>query len=398
VLGLIDLSMRVERSINPARTNALAQSSRDIAAIFAQGGYPVDVEPVLGLIQRPDSWQEQLDYELDQALVGFAVADERDVPLPAPPKGFFEPDAFTNKAHVLFALRTTAAALFCYILYALLDWPGIHTCFLTCYIVSLGTAAESVEKLMLRIIGCLAGAALGYVALLFIMPSITSVVGLMLVVFLGTAIAAWVVAGGPFVAYVGFQLAFAFLLCVIQGAAPSFDLTVARDRVIGILLGNFVSYVALTRLWPSSIVARIDQVLARAVDLLALSARRPAMAAAAAGAIGSSIGAVARDIELAAYEPEGLGKGDAWRLTRWRLAEAIGAVTAPLLLASRTSMADLDAVGGELEGLAQQIRLEAPIGIVSSEPALQPLRAAIAGLRHEVEGGLYPKGDARAAA
>ncbi len=82
--------------------------------------------------------------------------------------GFFLPDAFTNPEHVHYALRTTGAALFCYLLYSLLVWPGIHTCFLTVYIVSLGTVAESVEKLTLRIVGCLVGAAAGIAAIVFL--------------------------------------------------------------------------------------------------------------------------------------------------------------------------------------------------------------------------------------
>jgi multidrug resistance protein MdtO len=39
---------------------------------------------------------------------------------------------------------------------------------------------------------------------------------------------AWVAAGSPRVAYAGFQMAFAFFLCVIQGPGPSFDMTIAR--------------------------------------------------------------------------------------------------------------------------------------------------------------------------
>ena len=59
--------------------------------------------------------------------------------------------------------------MFCYCLYVLLDWPGIHTCFITCYIVALGTAAEAVEKLTLRMLGCLLGAAAGIAAIVFVL-------------------------------------------------------------------------------------------------------------------------------------------------------------------------------------------------------------------------------------
>jgi multidrug resistance protein MdtO len=33
---------------------------------------------------------------------------------------------------------------------------------------------------------------------------------------------------------------------------PSFDLTVARDRVLGILLGNLVMTVVFTTVWPAT--------------------------------------------------------------------------------------------------------------------------------------------------
>ncbi|WP_459694348.1 FUSC family protein, partial [Achromobacter xylosoxidans] len=84
---------------------------------------------------------------------------------PPPRAGFFLPDAGSNPEHVAYALKTTAAAMFCYLLYTLLDWPGIHTCVITCYIVSLGTAGETVQKLRLRLAGCVIGALAGTAAL-----------------------------------------------------------------------------------------------------------------------------------------------------------------------------------------------------------------------------------------
>ena len=64
----------------------------------------------------------------------------------------------------------------------------------------------------------------------------------MIIVFLVALASAWIAAGDERIAYAGFQIAFAFFLCVIQGAGPSFDMVTARDRVIGILLGNVVIY------------------------------------------------------------------------------------------------------------------------------------------------------------
>lgn len=174
------------------------------------------------------------------------------------PSGFFLPDAFTNPVHIHYALRTTGAAMSCYFLYNLMDWPGIHTCFITCYIVSLGTAAESLSKLRLRIVGCLMGAALGVSVMIELIPYATSIDSLIWIVFTGTLLAGWVSAGNARISYAGFQIAFAFYLCVLQGPSPEFDLSIARDRVIGILLGNFVAYIFITELWPISIGGRVD--------------------------------------------------------------------------------------------------------------------------------------------
>src|SRR5262249_4048089 len=134
---------------------------------------------------------------------------------------FFQADAFTNPVHVQFALKVTGAAMLCYLIYSVLSWSGIHTALITCYIVSLTTAAESVEKLTLRIIGCLAGAGLGLAVMLRIIPLITDITGLAAIVFAGAFLAAWIAAGDKHISYAGFQIAFAYFLCVIQGPSPS---------------------------------------------------------------------------------------------------------------------------------------------------------------------------------
>src|SRR6266478_5937543 len=53
------------------------------------------------------------------------------------PKSLLVPDAFTNPAHVHFALKVTFAAMFCYIVYEAIDWSGIHTAFVTCTFIAL---------------------------------------------------------------------------------------------------------------------------------------------------------------------------------------------------------------------------------------------------------------------
>ncbi|CAH2810303.1 MAG: Putative transmembrane protein [uncultured Caballeronia sp.] len=235
--------------------------------------------------------------ELQHAITRFAVAEinvavddkagAESSPLADKRGGFFLPDAFTNPEHIRYALKTTAAAVFCYLLYSQLNWSGIHTCFITVYMVSLGTTAETVEKMTLRIAGCLAGPLLGTAAVVFVIPAMTSVVGLMGVVFLGALLSAWIAFGSPRISYAGFQIVLVFFMCVIQGAAPGFDLTVARDRTIGILTGNVVVYLIFTRVWPVSVAARVDTTLTslqhqwERLSALANSATRCAQASSA---------------------------------------------------------------------------------------------------------------------
>jgi multidrug resistance protein MdtO len=194
--------------------------------------------------------------------------------------GFFVPDAFSNPDHVRFAGKGTAAVMICYLTFTLLDWPGIHTCMLTCFIVGLTTVGETMQKLSLRIVGCCVGAAMGLLAIVYILPNITSITALALVIGVVTLPPAWVAVGKPSVSYIGFQAAFALYLSILQGPEPKFDLTIARDRTIGILFGNIVMYVIFTRVFPVSMLGRLRRDVVSLIDqcrlvLKAVSNRRP---------------------------------------------------------------------------------------------------------------------------
>ena len=273
-----------------------------------------------------------------------------DSPSPAAPRGgFFLPDARTNPDHIRYALKTTAAAMFCYLLYLQLDWSGIHTCFITCYMVSLGTTAETVEKLTLRIAGCIVGALIGTAAIVFVVPSLSSIGQLMALTFAGASIAAWVAFGSPRIAYAGFQIAFAFFLCVLQGASPGFDLTLARDRTIGILLGNVVVYLVFTRVWPVSIGKQVDAALAALLDQWRRLAQiaQPAERRAKAADAFARHRAIAQDLGLVHYEPSWVRPAPAWVATRRRTLAELDALEAPLFLLAERAPGDA-AIGERL--------------------------------------------------
>ncbi|KVO96271.1 FUSC family protein [Burkholderia ubonensis] len=343
----------------------------EMAGMLERGGYPVDVTLALPPADALAPLARVVATDLHAAITRFAEPGATAAaPPPAPRGGFFLPDARTNPDHIRYALKTTVAAMFCYLLYSQLDWSGIHTCFITCYMVSLGSTAETVEKLTLRIAGCIVGALAGTAALVFVVPSLSSIGHLMALVFVGAGLAAWVAFGSPRIAYAGFQIAFAFFLCVIQGAGPGFDLTLARDRTIGILLGNVVVYLVFTRIWPVSIGKQVDAALAALVDQWRRLAQiaQPAERRAQAADAFARHGAIAQDLGLIHYEPAWVRPAPAWLAARRRALAELGALEGPLFLLAERAPGDA-AIGARLARVAELRDAESGTGAERHAPA-----------------------------
>lgn len=340
----------------------MADTVDAMASMLEKGGYPVDIEVSIPDASLLTPVQQSIVAALRSAIEGYAEGFEEKSPASLQAEktgGLLDADAFTNRSHIHYALKTTGAAMFCYLLYQQLNWPGIHTCFITCYLVSLGTMAETVEKLTLRLTGCLVGAVAGTAAIVYVVPELTSVGGLLTLVFVGTWLSAWVAQGSPRIAYAGFQIAFAFYLCVIQGAGPGFDLTIARDRVIGIIIGNLVVYLVFTRIWPVSIASRIETGFVallrqwqQLVDARPSSARRQHAIAALA-----LQGSVAQDLQLARYEPASVGPGTDWIEDRRKQLSVLDAIAGPLFLLAERCPGD-PAIADRLRRLQS---MDAPI-------------------------------------
>ncbi|CAE6797544.1 Multidrug resistance protein MdtO [Paraburkholderia aspalathi] len=382
ILVAADLAVREASGRLPASFAApVAETLENMAQMLEAGGYPIDIELKLPSGAELTPLARLVVEDLHDAITRFAVVEAQadvggdgktetdgrtdartqaqtdaegrvetaartevqpqaqvEVKTTPPPAakggGFFLPDAFTNPEHVRYALKTTVAAMFCYLLYSQINWPGIHTCFITVYMVSLGTTAETVEKMTLRIAGCLVGALLGIAAIVFVTPVLTSVAGLMTLVLVGAWLSAWIAFGSPRMAYAGFQIALVFFMCVLQGAAPGYDLTVARDRTIGILIGNVVVYLVFTRVWPVTVAARIDTGLAalrqqweRLTALPdAVTRRAPAASAMA------QCGALEQDIALMHYEPSWVRPEAQWIAERRSALAKLDALEGPMFL------------------------------------------------------------------
>ena len=266
--------------LRPDRRAALAAAIRAAHGALGEGLAP----------PPPNTGTRDLLADIDPAERAVWVALERLAGTPEPevvpePKvPFIAPDALSNPAYTRFALKTTAAAVICFLIYTAIDWQGIHTAMITCYVAALATTGETVHKLALRIVGCLIGAALGVAAIFFVIPHIDDIGSLMALVFFGCLVGAWVSTGPERISYAGVQVALAFLLTVLQGFGPSISLDTAQGRIFGILLGNLVVYLMFTRVWPAPVEGEVRAMFARALAGLARMARlAPASRANAVG-------------------------------------------------------------------------------------------------------------------
>jgi multidrug resistance protein MdtO len=185
------------------------------------------------------------------------------------PHRLLAPDAFTNVEYVRFALKVTLAVMICYFVMSMTNWPGIHTCVITAFLVALGTVGETLHKATLRFVGCLIGAGLGLGAILLLMPLMTDLGDLFLLLASVTFLAAWVGYGSERISYAGLQIGLAFYLVVLQGYGPTIDMKTARDRTIGILFGNIVIFAIFTTIWPVSVANVVRAHLVRALEQLA---------------------------------------------------------------------------------------------------------------------------------
>lgn len=257
----------------------------------------------------PQWLPEEEDNEIALALSALATPDAG--PLPKGIKSpFFASDALSNPVHRYFALKTTLASVICYLTYTLLDWQSIHTAMITCYVAVLGTTGETVHKLVLRIAGCLIGATLGMLSLIFIVPAMQDIGQLMVLVFVALTFSAWISVGNERISYAGIQVGLAFLLTVLQGFAPGDSLDAATGRIMGILLGNLVVYLIFTHLWPVSIVDAVRSGIRDIVKDIAILSTIPPQARMEStlqvARIEQSVAKNRASLRLVPFEPSGL--------------------------------------------------------------------------------------------
>ena len=214
---------------------------------------------------------------IPEAFAGSRSTDQHlpspdDVPRPA----LFSPDALVNPEHFHFALKGCLAASCCYVFYTAAGWPGISTSVTTCLLTALSTIGASHQKQILRLAGVIAGGLLlGIGSQVFILPHLDSIAGFTVLFVFVTALSSWFATSSPRLSYFGLQVAVAFYLINLQEFQIQTSLEVARDRVLGILLGLFMMWVAFDQLWGATAAVEMKRKFTSNLRLLAQFAREP---------------------------------------------------------------------------------------------------------------------------
>jgi len=184
---------------------------------------------------------------------------------------FFVPDAFSNKIYVTYALKTLLSALICYIFYTATDWFGIHTIMLTCLVVAQSGLGKTQRKITLRLLGAIAGSIAALIAIVFILPNLTTLFGLLLLSAPIFILCSWVATGPENISYAGIQMLLTFSLAVLNGFTPVSDLTEVRDRIVGVILGIIIAGLIQTLIKPERNGEVLQLKLAGLMDLMKTS-------------------------------------------------------------------------------------------------------------------------------
>lgn len=283
---LIDLasSMRALRfpqsvTVQPSdreRCSRLADQIAELRQSLAQQKLPPTIEipsqsPPSGLALLPEL--ETTVALIPHAFSGSENLDDLFRPPPLTSQArtpLFVPDAFSNLDNLKFAVRGGLAALLAYVVYQSVDWTGISTAMITCVATALTTIGSSRQKQFLRLGGVLVGGVIfGFGAQVFVLPYLNSIVGFTVVFAIVTAISAWIATATPRLSYLGVQIALAWYLINLQEFTIQSSLAVARDRVVGTLLGLVCMWLVFDRLWVKNALQEMQEAFCGNLRMLA---------------------------------------------------------------------------------------------------------------------------------
>lgn len=166
-----------------------------------------------------------------------------------PPQRIFAWDTGSNANHIKFALRGCLTASLCYVFYNLVAWQGISTSVTTCFLTALSTIGASRQKQVLRFAGATVGGfVFGMGSQIFILPYMNTIGGFTVLFIIVTGLSAWVMTSSTRLSYFGLQMALAYYLINLQEFAFQTSLSIARDRVVGVLIGLLMMWCVFDQL------------------------------------------------------------------------------------------------------------------------------------------------------
>jgi multidrug resistance protein MdtO len=188
---------------------------------------------------------------------------------PAPPT-LLKPDAFHNPEHLNFALRGCLASTLCYFLFNAVFWPGLNTSLFTCVVTAITSIGSSRQKQLLRFSGAFfGGVVLGISSQVLILPMLDTIAGFTVMFATVTAVAAWFLTSSPRLSYFGNQLALAFFLIQLHGPSPQTNLAIARDNIMGIMLGLVMMWLVFETLGSKPAVQVMRELFVESLHLMA---------------------------------------------------------------------------------------------------------------------------------
>jgi multidrug resistance protein MdtO len=257
-------------SISAIRADLL--SGRIARAINVDGGHePSDGLPLLRELEKTAVLIPEIFSGAGAvSQLGLSTSDEKR------PSTILTPDAFSNLDHLKFGLKGGLAATLCYMIYNSVAWPGISTAVTTCLLTALSTVGSSRQKQALRFAGAIVGGFFfGMVAQIAILPYLDSIAGFTVLFIAVSAVGAWFATSSPRLAYFGVQIIVAFYLINLQEFREQISLGVARDRVVGILLGLCAMWLVFDQLWSTLASVEMKKVFASNLRWLAEFERQP---------------------------------------------------------------------------------------------------------------------------
>jgi multidrug resistance protein MdtO len=226
--------------------------------------------PLLGEMERTTSLITEVFAGTRSAGDFVPSADDLEQPM------LLSRDAFVNPEHLRFALKGSLAASLCYVIYNAVAWQGISSAVTTCLLTALSTIGASRQKQVLRITGAIFGGfVIGMGAQILILPHLDTIGGFLVLFVVVTAFSSWILTSSPRLSYFGVQAALAFYLVHLQEFKIQTSLGVARDRVVGILLGLFVMWLFFDQLGSKPAAVEMRRTFISNLRLMAQLATLP---------------------------------------------------------------------------------------------------------------------------